>query len=406
VSSQLPTLRRGLELQPSPVPDRPGLLVRDPLGYSETTLIIPPPLVPCLTCFDGRHSELDLRQLLVQATGDLKVGGLIRHLVETLASSGFLEDEVAARQRAEREREFRETAVRVAAHAGAAYPDEAEALRVALDGHLRAGEADPLPERTGLCGIAAPHVSLEGGSAAYGAAYRGLETSLADRTFVVLGTSHHGELDGFGLTRKPFVTPLGETTVDLELVDALEKCRAVRVEDYCHRMEHSIEFQVVFLQHVVGPGVRLLPILCGPFSSTQLGGYPEDNEGLQELFAALAEIQRSRGERLFWVLGIDLAHLGRRYGDRTRARAGQGVMRGVEVQDRERLARVTAGDAHGFWQSVQREGDPLNWCGSSPLYTFLEAAQPVSGQLLRYEQWNIDPDSVVSFAALAFHRGA
>ncbi len=405
-SSLLPALRRGLDLLPSPVPERPGLLVRDPLGYSDTTLILPPPLVPCLVCFDGGHTELDLRQLLVQATGDLQVGGLVQHLVETLASAGFLEDEVAARQRDQREREFREAPLRTAAHAGSAYPEDAEALRETLDAHLRAGEGETLPEPAGLCGIAAPHVSLEGGSAAYGAAYRGLGAELRGRTFVVLGTSHYGEPDHLGLTRKPFVTPLGETTVDRELLDALEGCRAVRAEDYCHRREHSVEFQVVFLQHRFGPGVRVLPILCGPFSSAQLGGWPEDDPGLREAFEALAELSRRGGERLFWVLGIDLAHQGRRYGDRARARAGQGAMSAVEAQDHERLARAAAGDAHGFWHEVQQQGDPLNWCGSSPLYTFLKAVEPSSGQVLRYEQWNIDPDSVVSFAALAFHRRA
>ena len=32
-------------------------------------------------------------------------------------------------------------------------------------------------------------------------------------------------------------------------------------------------------------------------------------------------------------------------------------------------------------------------------------AAPSRGALLRYEQWNIDPASVVSFAALALGRG-
>ena len=36
---------------------------------------------------------------------------------------------------------------------------------------------------------------------------------------------------------------------------------------------------------------------------------------------------------------------------------------------------------------------------------FLKATAPGRSALLRYEQWNIDPASVVSFAALAFGRG-
>jgi hypothetical protein len=67
---------------------------------------------------------------------------------------------------------------------------------------------------------------------------------------------------------------------------------------------------------------------------------------------------------------------------------------------------VAAGDGDGFWELVQRHRDELRWCGASPLYTFLRAVAPASGRLLRYEQWNIDEASVVSFAALSFRDPA
>jgi hypothetical protein len=74
----------------------------------------------------------------------------------------------------------------------------------------------------------------------------------------------------------------------------------------------------------------------------------------------------------------------------------------VEERDRRRIDAIVSGDAHGFWSLVQEGGDDLRWCGASALYTFLRAAGSRRGALLRYEQWNIDPESVVSFAALAF----
>ena len=49
---------------PSPVADRPGLLIRDPYRYSDMTLIVPPVLVQCLQCFDGEQTDLDLKALL------------------------------------------------------------------------------------------------------------------------------------------------------------------------------------------------------------------------------------------------------------------------------------------------------------------------------------------------------
>ena len=67
----LARLRRALDFMPSPVPDRPGLVIRDPFRFSDATLIIPPALIPCLQFFDGEHTEADLREHLVRLTGDL-----------------------------------------------------------------------------------------------------------------------------------------------------------------------------------------------------------------------------------------------------------------------------------------------------------------------------------------------
>ena len=78
-------------------------------------------------------------------------------------------------------------------------------------------------------------------------------------------------------------------------------------------------------------------------------------------------------------------------------------MADVAEQDRRRLELVCAGDSQGFLELVKARRDELNWCGYSTLYTFMRAVAKVRGRLLRYEQWNIDPQSVVSFASLEFY---
>jgi hypothetical protein len=427
MASVLPALRRNLDLMPSPVPDRPGLLVRDPYRYAETVLVVPTPLVPCLAFFNGQCDEADLRRALERATGDARVGEVIDHLRGTLSTSGFLEDDTYRRFREERHRAFAEAPRRDPAHAGSAYPWDVEALRATLDGYLaEAGVAHPMPtadgdrpappmptadgdrrSADGLLGIAAPHVSPEGGWRSYAAAYRALGPELKERTFVVLGTSHYGEPDRFGLTRKAFLTPYGITSVDEGLVGRLADRggAAVRREDYCHSVEHSIEFQVVFLQHLYGPEVRILPILCGPLSGGVEGRrLPDDQPGVARFLDALASLAADERERLVWVLGVDMAHVGRRYGDEEPARADEGPLQEVAARDRERCRILCEGDAGGFWRMVQENGDDLRWCGAAPLYVFLRAAAPKGGELLRYEQWNIDEQSVVSFAGMAFRR--
>src|SRR5580698_3301781 len=108
----LPRLRTDLDFLPSVLPDRPGLVLRDPYQYSDATLIVPPGLVACLEFFDGEHSSLDLREYLVRATGDLEVGEIEQHLLEALSTAGFFEDEVFLRRKQEAERAFAEAPVR------------------------------------------------------------------------------------------------------------------------------------------------------------------------------------------------------------------------------------------------------------------------------------------------------
>ena len=119
-----------------------------------------------------------------------------------------------------------------------------------------AGAAEPA--RDGLIGIAAPHVSPEGGWRVLprrlsGARPRTSRPHLRDPGDLALRRARE-----FGLTRKNFSTPLGEAVADRRLVDwlAARGGGAVEMEDYCFSFEHTVEFQVVFLQHVLGPGVR------------------------------------------------------------------------------------------------------------------------------------------------------
>jgi AmmeMemoRadiSam system protein B len=395
-----------LDFMPSPVEDRPGLLMRDPFHYSDVTLIIPPPLVPVLSMFDGEQTEDAMCRVLLDMTGDVRVGELQRHLVESLEQAGFLEGERFDEMREATQRAFAEAGIREAAHANGAYPGEMAELSDWMSENMGVapGQAASL---NGLIGIAAPHVSPDGGWDSYRAAYRALTPDLADKTFIVLGTSHYGEPETFGLTRKQFVTPFGTAQTDLELVNRLaaKAPRAVRMEDYCHAIEHSIEFQIVFLQSIYGPNVKVLPILCGPFArSLYVGGKPEEDEGVAEFFGALGELYASEAQRLRWVLGVDMSHIGRRYGDELVAEAHTGEMLAVAARDKERIEQLALGDARGFWDRVQPDHDDLKWCGSAPFYTFLSTVPQAVGQLRHYEQWNIDPESVVSFGGISFHK--
>lgn len=412
MSKRLPQLRAGLDIFPSPVPERPGLLLRDPFRYTEDVIIIPPLLASGLLYFDGERTQIELQAHLSSLAGQPVSSDIIESMYDTLESRGFLETEEFERLRRRRHAEFAAAPLRLPAHAGAAYPDQTEALRLKLDEYLQHGDdyntnaiIETGQASDSLIGIAAPHVSPEGGWQCYAAAYSRVPLRVADKTIVLLGTSHYGEPEKFGLTRKPFVTPLGTLQVNTELVDWIiaRAGEAVVLEDYCHAIEHSLEFQCLFLQQMLGSEFKIVPILCGPFADGLLFGRPpETDPKVERFFQTLGELAELHRSRLFWVLGIDLAHIGRRYGDPFVARAEQGHMAEVRELDAERLRRVCEGDGAGFFELVKPEHDRLKWCGFSPLYTFLHTVKGVRGNVLRYDQWNIDEQSVVSFTALEF----
>ena len=402
----LPALRRTLDVIPSPETHRPGLLLRDPLRYTDRVLFIPPPWTAGLRCLDGEHTELDIQEALTRATGTLIFSNAVREFVGVLQEQGFLETEEFYQLRKQKQAEFQEWSERLPVHAGQAYPAGALELRSTFEGYFEAVTRSDGPSSRVL-GVAAPHVSPEGGRNCYASTYRRLAASpaLAECTFVVLGTSHYGAPEKFGLTRKPFVTPLGTLQVDTELVEWLEQHggEAISREDYCHAIEHSIEFQCVFLRYALGSELKIVPILCGPFAeSLQTGRPPETNATVARFFDALKELAQAQSDRLFWVLGIDLAHVGRRYGDAFAAVAERGTMAAVAEQDRQRLESLCDGHVSKFFELVKLNEDELRWCGYSPLYTFAQAVPRARGRVLRYEQWNIDPQSVVSFASVEF----
>ncbi len=389
---------------PSSDPERPGLYIRDPYHYSDATLLVPPPLVQALDCFDGQQTTLDLRSELVRITGEIQVGEIEQHLYDALNEAGFLENDRYRELKYKREQEFAAEPEREAAFAGSAYPEDRSGLSALLG--RRVGEAKG---EGGTIAIAAPHASPDGGWDSYRAAYQALPSreEAQGKTFIILGTSHYGAPERFGLTRKQFVTPFGAARTNTALVDELDAkaAGAIRMEDYCHAVEHSIEFQVVFLQHIYGADVQILPILCGPFVKSVYGsGMPEDTDHVARFFDALGSIGAREANKLFWVLGVDMAHMGRRYGDTLRATANMGEMMAIEQRDRDRISKLESGDRKAYWELVQEGHDDLKWCGSAPFYTFLKSVPDARGQLLKYQHWQIDPQSVVTFGAMKFTK--
>jgi hypothetical protein len=99
------------------------------------------------------------------------------------------------------------------------------------------------------------------------------------------------------------------------------------------------------------------------------------------------------------VAGVDLAHVGPRFGDPDPNTAGS--LATVERADRAMLESVVAGDARGFFAQVAADRDARRICGLSPIYSLLRLLPTGPGRLLQYRQWP-DPEGAVTFCAVGF----
>jgi AmmeMemoRadiSam system protein B len=397
------------------VPDREHgrvLVLRDTQGVTEANAVIPPVLVPVVARFTGGATcEEIARQASTEIGADVPVEVVVR-LAGELEQALFLEGDAFRRARANVERAFAESPVRPASHAGGAYHGDPAKLRKYIDQSCLAkanGTVARVAEAGRMVALVAPHIDPWRGAVGYGHAYGALAAAVpaeAD-TFVLFGTSHAPMREPFALCRKAFATPLGAVEADREAIDAL----AVHAEgfdpyadQFNHKREHSLEFQAVFLRHLLaGRPLRIVPVLAGLGSQQLSGEDPDRDARVARFVGGVRELVESRPGRVVVVAGADMAHVGPRFGD---ARAFDAEQRAqLERADRGSLERATAVDAGGFWEDVVKDLDARRVCGLAPIWSLLRALPGgARGEVLHYEQTVDGEDgSIVSHAALGFY---
>ncbi len=385
---------RAVDVLPFDWQGQKSLLLRDPWGYAEGQLVLPAFLGPLLGLMDGRHSLRELQVAASRLLGRLVMLEELEQLVKTLDQHLFLEGERFESLKERREEEFSQARVRAPSHAGQAYPAEPEALKDFLEKIL--GLA--LPKEHKPRALIAPHIDLSLGAKAFAAAYQGLRWPKGARV-IVLGTGHFLE-SLFSLLDKDFETPLGVVPCDREFCGLLyEKVGAeIRGHAWAHRSEHSIEFQVLFLQYLLEE-FTLVPLLVG---SPELF-FPAGEALAARFISALRELI---DENTYLVAGVDFCHLGVRYGDPTPA--GEAEKKRALEFDRRLLHLICDLDASGFYHLLAGEGRAYKVCGFGPLYFLLRLleGQALKGQILFQEVVDFGPGSIVSFASAAFYQSA
>ncbi len=407
---------------------QPVFLLRDPEGFAGLR-VLPQAAAAMVTLLDGQRSVEQLLEAAREQFGLRVPQAELEQFIAELDQEFWLQSPNFREHERQQNQAYLDNPVRPAAHAGGAYEGEFENLREQLRSIFTEDGAPGLPPNlngvanssnsaTGhvaspLRGILSPHIDLRRGGKAFAHAYHRLAEETTADLFVIFGTAHRPMRNLFGVSRKHFETPLGTVSTDREYADRIASLFPQHggpdvdlfADELAHRNEHSIEFQVLFLQYLWG-GKRpfqVLPVLTGSFHAFMNGqGMPEESAEVRAFVAALREAEQDHDGQVCYVSGGDLAHIGQRFGDASlldRQRLEE------QSHDDQTLLRLACGDsAEAFFGHVSDKGDRHRICGLSPTYTMLRAMGPTRGEILHYDQAvEQDGTACVSFGSVAFY---
>ena len=258
---------------------------------------------------------------------------------------------------------------RAPAVAGYFYPEHATELAAdlerLLDGVPASGDGAPKA-------IIAPHAGYLYSGPIAASAYALLRGADHVRRVVMLGPAHRVAVRGMALPQAElFATPLGEVRIDSVLREIAAAHPKVCCDDRPHANEHSLEVHLPFLQHVLGSGFTLLPLVVGDIDAEQVAGVLEQVWG---------------GPETLIVVSTDLSH----FHDYERAVAiDQDTVAAI-------LARRT--DLH-----------PEQACGCRPVNGLMRAAADRDLRITSLDVRNSgdtagDRSRVVGYASFALHE--
>jgi len=403
MNEENPRTRRDLDFFPAQTADRTLIMIKDRLGLVEEGRAIGPDLYKIMTLLDGTHSLRDIQiELMRQQGGQLVSMEEIESLVNQLDTSYLLDSPRYREAKTEIISRFTAQQVRYCSHAGLSYPEQEEELRRRLESILTIQSVPEFP-RGKITGLVAPHIDLEAGKRVYSSAYQAIRGIKVKRV-ILLGVGHSMTDVMFSLTAKTFETPLGRVEIDQTSVKELMKAGddILSIDDFAHRDEHSIEFQLIFLQQIFRDRkFTIVPVLCGSLMGT-LPAYSRKayQSKAGDFLAILADA--AKDDDTILVAGVDFSHVGPKFGHDMPASY---IIGESQKHDRQLLDLLCTGNADGFWEESEKAQDRYNVCGFSALACLLEAIPPSQGTLLAYETYREEPTkSAVSFAAAIFTR--
>ena len=391
--------------------------LKDPMNFA-APLGVSPAGYFILAHLDGSHSYVDIQAAYAKQFGAMLLSDDLKQFIEMLDQHYYLVSDRFFNYQNAVVLEFRRLPTRAPAHVSGVYKADPAELKSQLAAYFSSTQGPGSPSfdlnRTVPKAIVAPHIDFHRGGHAYAWAYKNLAESEGADLYILLGTSHCSGQNPFVLTLKDFETPLGVVETDQQFVQTLQgRCREdYFADEYLHRGEHSLEFQIVFLKFIAQwraevsgqPEMpfQIVPILVSSFHSmVQNQTLPETHSAVGDFLRALREMAGMQERRICFVAGVDLAHVGRQFGDREPVT--DEFLKWVEFEDQRLVDRLAVLDAPGFFNEVAKDQDKRRICGFAPLYSLIHLLNGSRGTTLKYSQaFTPETGSAVTFTSVIF----
>jgi len=275
--------------------------------------------------------------------------------------------------------------VRRPAVAGSFYPGEkAELQALVRDSYLNSlgpGKPPPSsPTSAKVVAVVAPHAGYVYSGPVAAHSYLHVSSMRDPDLIIVVAPNHYGIGSGVSAYGSGvWETPLGSMKVDEPAAKELaEETGIVDFDTDAHRLEHSLEVQLPFLQMIYGDSVPFLPVSLSF----------QDLETTRTLAAGVAKV--AKGRKTVLVASSDLTH----YEPAAQAKR----------KDMALISKVLEMDPEGFYSTLERLG--VTACGFGAISTVMQASKLLGlwkGELLKYASSGDttgDMDQVVGYASV------
>ena len=257
--------------------------------------------------------------------------------------------------------------------AGKFYPEDPQALLVEVQRHL----VHETP-KVSAKGVMAPHAGFKYSGDVAGSVYSRVE--IPD-TVILLGPNHTGMGERIAISsRGSWIMPFGDLEIDTNLAKAiLENLPIARENEDAHRLEHSLETQLPFLQYF-RKQFRFVPICLMRLSFDECC----------MLAQAIVRAVRSCERTVLIVASSDMTHY------ESHACASE--------KDHKAIDQILKMDPEGLFRTVEREG--ITMCGVNPATVMLVACKELGARQAELANYMTsgeisgDMDQVVGYAGV------